>query len=505
MGSKIKGGPVSPKGFVGVDENYQMNVVIESDTDNKPGYIGAVKFMTENSNGNVLGPTQTHISQPETDVDYRLRVSTDTMLDDELFNYTAQNTGKYTIVAAAVNLAPSWTTGGYNTNPTSVLTTTSGATLQTYAYFTLIGTGTIALDVQMAFSYTQSTIPTNSTIDFGLFVGSTTNPFAPTDGVYFRVTSSGIQGIINYNGFETSTGIIPLSNGSGTYSLVSNTKYQFIIDISVRGVEFWINPSGNSSLVGKLNTPDGQGSPFMSASLPFRIRHAIAGGSANGSLNGILVRYNIRLGGVFSGSLLSNFSNRCLGTYQGLSGGTMGSLMFGAIASGSISAPAATVPTNTTAALGSGLGGVVYETATLAAATDGVLLSYQVPAGTTAVQGRKLVLTGIGLSSFIQAALTGGPYCARFYIAFGHTAVSLATAQSTFVKAPVRIHLPFIQTVTSGQAVSTFVSQSEHYYSFSNPIYVNPGEFVALVSTKIGTAPSAGTIAHIITYSYGWE
>lgn len=39
---------------------------------------------------------------------------------------------------------------------------------------------------------------------------------------------------------------------------------------------------------------------------------------------------------------------------------------------------------------------------------------------------------------------------------------------------------------------------------FDSPIYVNPGEFVAIVKKKIGTAPSAGVIGHLVTFDYGW-
>ena len=38
-----------------------------------------------------------------------------------------------------------------------------------------------------------------------------------------------------------------------------------------------------------------------------------------------------------------------------------------------------------------------------------------------------------------------------------------------------------------------------------NPVYVNPGEFVAVVKKQVGTAPSAGVVAHTITYDYSWE
>lgn len=37
------------------------------------------------------------------------------------------------------------------------------------------------------------------------------------------------------------------------------------------------------------------------------------------------------------------------------------------------------------------------------------------------------------------------------------------------------------------------------------PIFVNPGEFVQLVTKHVGTAGTTGTIAHVVTFVYGWE
>jgi len=135
-----------------------------------------------------------------------------------------------------------------------------------------------------------------------------------------------------------------------------------------------------------------------------------------------------------------------------------------------------------------GLGGTFYETATLVAGTDAIINAYQVPLGTTQSQGRRLVVWGVGLASFIQTVITTGPYCARYYIAFGHTALSLATTESATTKAPRRVMTPMVQLVTLNQAVSTFVAQTTYQFDLVDPIYVNPGEYIALVTTHIGTA-----------------
>lgn len=478
----------------------QLKIIPEVDAATNAANIGGVRVFSENDQGTVTGVA--YLASPEVDDDYRLRVAQDVILEDELFNYTAQNTGKHTIVAAAVGLVPNWTNSGYNTNPTNVTTTTSGATLQTYATFSLVGTGTLSVDTELAFSAAPVS---NTTIDFGLFSGATTNPFAPSDGAYFRLTSAGLQGIVNYNGSETSSGIFPLANGTGTWAYTANQKYQFILYITARGVEFWVNDGTGAVLLGDIATPAGQGTPYLATGVPFRIRHAIAGGAASAGLSAQLSRYNVRLGGISSTDNLGLLGSRALGSYQALSGSTPGSLMSGTVTTGSVVPPTAATPTNTTAALGTGLGGTFYETVNLAVATDGIIDSYQVPAAATGVQGRRLKVTGVSLASFVQTVVAGGPYVARFYVAFGHTAVSLATAEAATTKAPRRMMTPMVQLVTAAQAVSTLVAQTMYSYSFDNPIYVNPGEFIALVTTHTGTAGTTGTVAHQVAWDYTWE
>ena len=119
----------------------------------------------------------------------------------------------------------------------------------------------------------------------------------------------------------------------------------------------------------------------MSSALPLSIRHAIVGGAAGATLQAQIGAYNVRQGGTNFANVPSTNGNRMLGSYQGLSGGTMGSLANYANSAN----PAAAVPTNTTAALGTGLGGQFWETVSLAVNTDGIVWSYQVPAGTVSI------------------------------------------------------------------------------------------------------------------------
>ena len=62
-----------------------------------PQYIGGVRLFSENDSGAVTGAPS--LRSPEVDADFRFRVSQDLILDDESFNYTAQNTGKHNYLA----------------------------------------------------------------------------------------------------------------------------------------------------------------------------------------------------------------------------------------------------------------------------------------------------------------------------------------------------------------------------------------------------------------------
>ena len=139
----------------------------------------------------------------------------------------------------------------------------------------------------------------------------------------------------------------------------------------------------------------------------------------------------------------------------------------------------------------------------LAVTTDGIIQSYQVPAGTVNVPGKRCVLRGVKISSYVQTALTGGGYVAQYALAFGHTNVSLATTESATSKAPRRIPLG-IHAVASGAVANTLLG--EIWLDLGDaPVYVNPGEFIQIARKKVGAAPTAGTIAHTIAFVYGWE
>lgn len=460
---------------------------------------GGVTNYSANDEGERIGTRD--VRSPECDDDYRVRVAHDNLQDQETFNSTSQNTGKF--FHAFTTLTATVSASGLLTNSGNITTTTTGMNFGSHAMFRCAGTETLVCETSVAFTAQPNS---NTVIDFGLFLRGAANPFLPLDGVYFRMSSTGIQGVINNSGVETSTSVFPLSGGTGTFVYTNNAVNRFLIQITNVRVTFWIN----NYKYGELPNPTGAGFPCKSVALPWSVRHAIVGGAAGAATQALISDYRVYLRGPDYADRLSVINQRVLGSYQGLSGGTMGSL---ATLPNSTNATAA-APSNTalTANLPSGLGGQGVVTAAVASATDGIWGSYQVPAGTIAVQGRRLVIRGVLVDCVnTGAAVATTATTIQFSLAFGHTAVSLATAESASfatgtTKAPRRVAVGFATWAVAApigagpQGGRVFIDLGDA------PVFVNPGEFVALVGKfLLGTATASQTISFVWQPIYGWE
>jgi hypothetical protein len=114
------------------------------------------------------------------------------------------------------------------------------------------------------------------------------------------------------------------------------------------------------------------------------------------------------------------------------------------------------------------------------------------------------VIQGVTLSGGVNAALTGGPLILVYSVAYGHTAVSLATAESASftnatTKAPRRVWLG-VQTTVVTAAAGVPLGPAPITMAFASPIVVAPGEFVAITVRNQGIVTSAGSI--IITGAF---
>jgi hypothetical protein len=131
--------------------------------------------------------------------------------------------------------------------------------------------------------------------------------------------------------------------------------------------------------------------------------------------------------------------------------------------------------------------------------------SYQVPAGTIAVQGKRLKITGIRIDAINNgAAVATTATTVQFSLAFGNTAVSLATTDAAATKAPRRVALGYM-TWPVGAAIGTQATPISVDFSHG-PIYVEPGHFVQLVGKfLVGTATASQVINFVWQPIYAWE
>ena len=446
---------------------------------------GAAVLFSENDTGGVTGAR--YVASPETDDDHRLRIAADTLFDQETFNYAAQNFGKHNFLNTT--LAAAWQSSGWQTNSGSILTITTGLRLRTYAFFPILGISQTY--VEFTGSFNLATVPSSTVVDVGLFIDGGANPFTPTDGAYFRNEPSGFFGVINNNGVESSMAL--------PFTVVPGKKYKFLISIQERTTEFWID----DELYGEIATPDAAGQPFTSAALPFAVRHAIVGAAAGAVFQATISDYSVSVGGsVFAGAL-SDVGNRMFGAHQGLSGGTSGQLTQYT----NNTTTAGAVPTNTTAAAQlTGLGGQFNIIAQAAAVTDFIIQSYQVPAGTISVQGRRLAIRGVRISAVnLVVAVTGTETSHLYTLNFGGTAVSLAGAEAASTKNRRAEALGMLSWPV-GAAIGAGPREGSIYMQFAAPIYVNPGEFVQIAMKVLqGTATATESFMHAIVFDYGWE
>lgn len=475
-----------------LDTNNNIKVALPLAADQQ----GGIRVFSENDSGGVTGVPS--LRSPEVDADYRLRISQDIILDDESFNYTAQNTGKHTY--SSTTLANSWTAGNLTTNSGSITTVNTGSVFATYATFPNNGTQTLSADVELAFSNQPVS---NTIIEFGLGIPGS-QLVAPLDGVFMRLTSAGLIGVASNNGTETPIAF-PLTDGTGIWAYTPEKKYQFIIYQGMVKASFWVNDGSSTKLLGEIPLPAGQGRMTMGHGLQFFIKHRIVGGAAGGILQAKVGAYNVRLGGSNLTSTISTQGNRIYGSYQGISGGTMGGLSTYPNSTN----PTAAAPSNTalTANLPGGLGGQGAVIAAVAAATDGIWSSYQVPPVSVNSGSRRLVIRGVQLDLVnLGAAVATTATTIQFSLAYGHTAVSLATTDGAASKAPRRLPIGFA-TWPVGAAIGAQPQAGKITLDLGDaPVFVNPGEFVALVGKfLVGTATASQVINFTWTPIYGWE
>jgi hypothetical protein len=422
-----------------------------------------------------------------------IRIGVPQILWDDTFNATSQNTAKYRFGSTTMTGTQS---GGYLIlNSGTITNINTNAAMQTFKTFPLFAKQELRLTV----SAMHTTAPqANATTEWGFFtMGTLPNATAPTDGCFFRFNSAAeFRGVCSYNTTEVQTSAITATS--------ANVNHDYTIVVQTNTVVFYVDNAVVGTLTLSTDAPT-LGQPFIQASIPITFRH-INGGSAPSLAMQFKVSdvFVIAMGPTLNMDWPTQKSGFGHMASQGQNGGTMGTTALYANSSN----PAATVPTNTTAALGTGLGGKFQETLTLAAGTDGIISSYQNPLGGVNQTPRNLVVRGVCVGGVVTVALTTSPLAGVLSLAYGHTAVSLATTETASfatpgptTKAARRIAIGTTSVASATAAAGTpVVTSPSSCLPFMAPIVVAPGEFIAVAHNKVTTAPATGAVMWSITF-----
>jgi hypothetical protein len=440
--------------------------------------VGAIRTFSENDAGDETGTP--FLLSPETTSDYRLRSVLDTNLDSEVFCYANQNTGKHSYAATTLTMA--LTGNALVTNSGNITTINTASFFRTQQYFELCGSQNstyVTFD-----SALSAALATNTTIDYGMFLQSGTSPYAPTDGCYFRISSAGFQGVINFGGSETTTSVFAFTH-------VINQVYTFTIAANTDKVEFWID----DILYATLDTQVSNGTPFSSQALPMQIRHAIGATAAGAALSLRTFSYAVQVNDQ------TNLPFQQIATMRG--GSTQvqqGATTGGQLTTYALGAePAAVTLTASTAPATNTLGGLfLLPVAITPAASDYPLFAWLNPAGTAAIPGKVFVCTSVIIGDLsVTTALTGGPLLLEWAVGYGSTASTLATTESTTFTAggttKIARKIPLgAQGLAATSAVGVVAPGFQRDFSAA-PLPVNPGEYLHIIlRIPGGTATSAG-------------
>lgn len=464
-----------------VGSNLDAGNNIKTALTNVPAYVGAVRLMSENDPGAITGTP--YLKSPETSPDYRLRVGADSVWDDENFNYTAQNFNKHSYLTNTLTMA--WGSGFLSTNSGSVTTTATGCQFRTYRHFPLQGSGAVYCECAMALSNT----PVNNwNLDFGLFLPAAASTSIPVDGIYFRINSTGVFGVVNNNGTEAATAVF-------TFTPAINQVYKYNITITDGEVEFWID----DVLYGEKSKPVAAGSTMYAGSNPFAIRHHHTG-ATSAVIQAKFANYTISMADMDNVRLwASNKAGQGLSAIQYASGGAAGMTANNV----NITAPAAATLANATAGYAT-LGGKFVFAAVAGAETDYALFAFLNPAAAVGVTGRNLVIRGVWIDTFnAVVAVATTPTVLEWSAAVGSTAVTLLTTDTAVARLPKRIALG-VQSFVVGALAGAQAQRVD--VNLDAPLVVEPGTYFHIIlRMPYGTATATELFRGHVGVNAYWE
>ncbi len=452
---------------------------------------GFTSLVAEVDSGSVVGSRTTYTLYCSDDS--RLNIGQTTPLFDYQFTSATQDTNYWKYVSST--MAATQTGGFLFLNSGATTTTNTGVSMQTWRYFKLMTNAPLVVTATINLPYA---IQSNQTAEFGLFLGTQTT--APADGVYFRLTSAGLIGVVNYANSENTTGALGIT-------LTTGASYQLGMVITTYQVEFWNYNTG--TLLAVLPVTTGNPAPFATNALPICLQQRNTGSVSSPMMQLKVGSVRVEQQDLLLGMPLPHIEAAQGNTYQTLPGNGTQNTLSNYTNNVVLTAGAVTNATLNIAA-GASIGGILAVNPTLAAGTDGLLFSYTNPAGGIAQTPRTLVVTGVQIHGAVSTTLVGGPVIYIYSIEFGsNTATSLAAGQSTTftsgtVKAIKNITIgveSYGAAAVAGTLGATIPLSADFQQS---PFVVNPGENIGIMVRNVGTVTTGGAITISVAIKHYW-
>jgi len=459
------------------DVNHNLYVNTPTDSDNS----GFVNVSAESHDG-VVGAARLTRAM-EVSPDYRLRMGEDSLMWSDVFSHGQFNVSKYKGVDTTMTKA--LTGGRLALNSGNAVASGNATYVQTWRTFPLYLSYSVYADFEILFS--QDPVA-NNVCEFGL--GYATGVAVPTDGVFFRLNASGqLIGVMNNNSSETTTIL--------SFVPQQMVVAHYLIIIHNDRVEFWIN----NSLYGAIETPSAIGSPTLSMNCPLLLREY------NSGITSFAQRMEVASVGISTGDLLSN---RFWSTTMSGMGQSSTNIPDG-VASGYTanivnSASPLNATLSNTAAGYANLGGQFQFVAPAGGETDYALFGYQVPAGTSLIPAKSLIIRGIRIETFnMGAAVATTPTLLQWSLGIGSSAVSLVTVDSATAgtRASRRLSLG-IQSLPVASPIGFAAVPVD--VNLDSPIMVEAGTFVHIIlKIPVGTATASQIVRGIVSLNGFFE
>ena len=449
--------------------------------------VGSVRLMSENDDGSILGTPQ--LRAPETGVDYRLRVGSDTLLDSHYFTEDYLHINKHNV----------WTSGSaVNANSGYVRLNSSGQTnanayamIHTLHHFQMVN-GNGPMYVETAFRM-DAAIVTGVNFEWGMASRNYSTASTP-DGVFFRLTTAGLVGVISYSGSQTTTGVM-LS------TLASGVTYTTGIIIGNRQVEFYVNDvmyveplAFNTAMPLKVTT----------AAWFAKFYHGSSGSTGAAGSIGLIGGYAIYQNDIvvpYQMPVLASIMGNGMYMMQGSQGANQNFSV-------STAPPSITLTANSGPGLGKLFNSFIYPSAITVAESDYPIVAYiPNPTGISdTLPPKNFVCTGVEVGDLVvTSAVSGGPLVAQWFVGFKCTSSTLNVTESTqwgggtsIVRTPRMIPMR-CQTIPASASAGTVIGGFRLDLS-SSPLLIGPQDYLhVVVRFPAGTSITSSSMRQTIS------